>query len=105
MKRIQIATLIVVLGLIAGIAWSYSRTSLEAPGGDEVWRYDIVQIKQYGGDGEETFPILLRLDTATGKTWRYIPPIKHERDIVEGWIQIPEITDDRLLDEDKRFLP
>lgn len=105
MKRAHLATLAIILGLVAGIAWSASRTTLAPPGGDEVWRYDIIQIKQTSQDGRESFPVLFRIDTATGQTWRYLPPVKFQRDVVEGWIPIPEINDDRLLREDERFLP
>jgi hypothetical protein len=105
MKRSHTPILVIGMLLIAGLAWSYTRTTLDAPGGEEVWRYDIIQVRSSAADKDE-FPILFRVDTATGKTWRYLPPVNVQRnDVVEGWLQVPEITDDRLLREDERFLP
>jgi hypothetical protein len=104
MKRSVPLWVVVGMILMAAAVWARTRqTSLTFPGGDQVERYWLFQASYEFASGERT-DIIFRVDTQTGQTWRYVPPVA-DKDIPEGWIVVGEIIDRDLVDEEGRFLP
>ena len=91
--------------LAAGFVWAgASATTQTVPVREEaLGRFYLVQTThQFAGSAQAD--ILLRVDTVSGQTWRYVPPMEGHR-VNEGWLPIPEITDQRQLQDRHRFLP
>ena len=96
---------------LAGIAWAaHKAINFTAPAerATEPLRFELIETV-YTDSAGKSQTIIHRLDTATGRAWRYLPPIatteRRLPDVIEGWIEIPEIADEQLIGVEERFLP
>ena len=90
---------------VAAVAWATHEplTTFAGQEKGDVGRYYLFQ-GTVGYTSGEAIPAILRVDSQTGKTGRYMPPVD-DREYAEGWLELPDIIDKNLIDQGNRFLP